>query len=310
MNRIHVLVVFLIALLRCALVPASAERDLETGTFLTRDPAGFVDGPNLYNYVGQNPWSRFDPDGLAQEFLDGTKVSYNQQSGYYVVERGSSIGPGPVNHAAANWMLNRGSSNPAVVDRHLRSIQKYDPYTIGAAMGDPVAQALLMGGGLPGGVERDSNGKTISPQQAGVRRYSGGARVSTHEADTQNPGGKSAKTTRAEAADVGEWKGATDYSTLKNPKDTINNTKPTSRQVREMKEANRAQNDGVLKDDVTGEPMIDSAKSQKGVTPPTNEAQVDHMIPQSKGGTRSFDNLQLRTRQNNRAKSDSMPDGS
>lgn len=201
MNRIQVLVVFLIALLRCALVPASAERDLETGTFLTRDPAGFVDGPNLYNYVGQNPWSRFDPDGLAQEFLDGTKVSYNQQSGYYVVERGSSIGPGPVNHAAANWMLNRGSSNPAVVDRHLRGIQKYDPYTIGAAMGDPVAQALLMGGGLPGGVGHDSNGRTVSPRQAGVRRYSGGVRVTTHEADTQNPGGKSAKTTVAQSVD-------------------------------------------------------------------------------------------------------------
>ncbi|MDF1813157.1 MAG: hypothetical protein P1V20_13245 [Verrucomicrobiales bacterium] len=40
-------------------------RDLETGTYLTRDPAGFVDGPNLYAYVRQNPWSAFDPHGLA-----------------------------------------------------------------------------------------------------------------------------------------------------------------------------------------------------------------------------------------------------
>ena len=40
-------------------------RDLETGTFLTRDPAGFVDGPNLYGYVRQNPWSKFDPNGLS-----------------------------------------------------------------------------------------------------------------------------------------------------------------------------------------------------------------------------------------------------
>ena len=39
-------------------------RDLETGVWLTRDPAGFVDGPNLYAYVVQNPWSKFDPDGL------------------------------------------------------------------------------------------------------------------------------------------------------------------------------------------------------------------------------------------------------
>ena len=31
-------------------------RDLETGVFLSRDPAGFVDGPNVYTYVQQNPW--------------------------------------------------------------------------------------------------------------------------------------------------------------------------------------------------------------------------------------------------------------
>ncbi len=38
--------------------------DLETDTWLTRDPAGFVDGPNLYAYVRQNPWTKFDPEGL------------------------------------------------------------------------------------------------------------------------------------------------------------------------------------------------------------------------------------------------------
>lgn len=39
-------------------------RDLETGVWLSRDPAGFVDGPNLYAYVQQNPWSKFDAEGL------------------------------------------------------------------------------------------------------------------------------------------------------------------------------------------------------------------------------------------------------
>jgi len=39
-------------------------RDLDAGVFLTRDPAGFVDGPNLYAYCVQNPWSKFDPEGL------------------------------------------------------------------------------------------------------------------------------------------------------------------------------------------------------------------------------------------------------
>lgn len=35
-----------------------------TGRWLTRDPAGFVDGPNLYQYVQSNPLASRDPLGL------------------------------------------------------------------------------------------------------------------------------------------------------------------------------------------------------------------------------------------------------
>ena len=49
-------------------------RDLETGMFITRDPAGFVDGPNLYTYVVQNPWTHFDPEGLK---FDDTQFDSN-----------------------------------------------------------------------------------------------------------------------------------------------------------------------------------------------------------------------------------------
>jgi len=48
-------------------------RDLATGLFISRDPAGFVDGPNVYTYVRQNPWSKFDPDGLRAETAKETK---------------------------------------------------------------------------------------------------------------------------------------------------------------------------------------------------------------------------------------------
>jgi len=41
------------------------ERDVETGLFLSTDPLEFVDGPNMYAYVRQNPVSSFDPWGLA-----------------------------------------------------------------------------------------------------------------------------------------------------------------------------------------------------------------------------------------------------
>lgn len=47
-------------------------RDLETGTFLTRDPIGFADGPNVYCYVHCNPITKFDALGLNQEEVDET----------------------------------------------------------------------------------------------------------------------------------------------------------------------------------------------------------------------------------------------
>jgi uncharacterized protein RhaS with RHS repeats len=43
---------------------------LETGVFLSRDPAGHVDGPNVYTYVRQNPWTKFDPEGLKPESVN------------------------------------------------------------------------------------------------------------------------------------------------------------------------------------------------------------------------------------------------
>ena len=47
-------------------------RDLETGVFLTRDPVGMMDGPNLY-YVRQNPWSKFDILGLTEKEVEKTE---------------------------------------------------------------------------------------------------------------------------------------------------------------------------------------------------------------------------------------------
>jgi hypothetical protein len=113
---------------------------------------------------------------------------------------------------------------------------------------------------------------------------------------------------RAEGSDAEPvWVHNADYSSVKDPADVVKNTKPTARQVQEMKALNRKANGGVLRDDVTGELMVDSAKSVKGVQPPSNEAQVDHIIPASRGGTRSSTNLELRTRANNRAKWDKIP---
>ena len=64
-------------------------RDLEAGVFISRDPAGFVDGPNVYAYVRQNPWSRFDPEGLS--FKDLFDVIRMEGIGGTVRAMGSSV---------------------------------------------------------------------------------------------------------------------------------------------------------------------------------------------------------------------------
>lgn len=107
---------------------------------------------------------------------------------------------------------------------------------------------------------------------------------------------------------VAKVKSLTDYSHIADPKNLTASTKPTPRQVRQMKEANRAQNGGVLRDDVTGEVGVDSSKSMKGVTPPSNSIEVDHFIPVDGGGTRAQSNLRLLLKTNNRKKSNKIPE--
>jgi hypothetical protein len=64
------LLAILAVLLVSSLLPASAYSVIRGGSlriFLTKDPSGFVDGPNLYTYVKQNPWTNFDPEGLETQ---------------------------------------------------------------------------------------------------------------------------------------------------------------------------------------------------------------------------------------------------
>ncbi|MFT4176593.1 MAG: RHS repeat-associated core domain-containing protein, partial [Luteolibacter sp.] len=70
-------------------------RDIEFGIFLTRDPAGFVDGPNVYTYVRQNPWTKFDPYGLWE-------------TGSYLGDVGrfyTGVGKALANSAAGVWEM-------------------------------------------------------------------------------------------------------------------------------------------------------------------------------------------------------------
>ncbi len=50
------------------------------GRFLTPDPLGFADGTNPYTYVHQNPWTKFDPEGLLTGSEIDSKIGTQEQA--------------------------------------------------------------------------------------------------------------------------------------------------------------------------------------------------------------------------------------
>ena len=46
--------------------------DPELGRFLTADPLGYIDGPSMYGFAGNDPFNAGDPYGLALYAFDGT----------------------------------------------------------------------------------------------------------------------------------------------------------------------------------------------------------------------------------------------
>ncbi|WP_236473381.1 HNH endonuclease signature motif containing protein, partial [Pseudomonas syringae] len=95
-----------------------------------------------------------------------------------------------------------------------------------------------------------------------------------------------------------------DYSSIENPPNVGPGKEFTLRQKQEALELNKAANDGVVKSDASGTVLVKPQKSQRGVTPDPNEWQFDHIKPKNCDGTNCSSNLQILSRQENRAKSD------
>ncbi|MFH1776992.1 MAG: RHS repeat-associated core domain-containing protein [Candidatus Omnitrophota bacterium] len=53
------------------------------GRFITRDPMGMVDGPNLYLYCGNDPVNRIDPFGLFRRWDPRWRLVYEALKNYY-----------------------------------------------------------------------------------------------------------------------------------------------------------------------------------------------------------------------------------
>lgn len=71
-----------------------------------------------------------------------------------------------------------------------------------------------------------------------------------------------------------------------------------------VKKENAEKNDGKNRCENCGAETVPAKQHQQGITPPKNEAQVDHVIPRAKGGDGEPDNGQVLCRDCNIKKSD------
>ena len=112
-------------------------RDPVTGTFITRDPAGFIDGPNLYTYVHQNPWTKFDPQGL--EAFPADVMKHVNAVGASLTLPASNI----VGRMAAMKMVGEENFADAQKGKFMKFIHKV--YDLGARTGVTFADPANIG---------------------------------------------------------------------------------------------------------------------------------------------------------------------
>ncbi|MDI1429920.1 hypothetical protein [Polyangium sorediatum] len=158
-------------------------------------------------------------------------------------------------------------------------------------------QSLSSGGKAPsaGGGAKTTTVKT----KTRILGKPNGAKPNGAAAGQASAAGSGSGGTAATPKPVGENSGAGPYSHLKDHPSVGPGKDYTKRQKQMFLAENEARNTGTLKDDRTGEPLVRPQKHQKGVSPPENEAHVDHRHPRSKDGPNSAANADVRSRVNN-----------
>ncbi len=94
-----------------------------------------------------------------------------------------------------------------------------------------------------------------------------------------------------------------DYSNIPDSKKVGEGGKFTSSQKKKILEENRKRNGGELRSDKSGKRLDSPTQSHKGEKANMNQAEIDHKIPKSKGGSNSFGNAQVLSKEENLMKS-------
>jgi RHS repeat-associated protein len=99
------------------------------------------------------------------------------------------------------------------------------------------------------------------------------------------------------------------YADMKDSGSVKAGGKFTPTQKANIYKSNMDRNGGMLRSDMDGQELVIPSKSMPGVTPPKNEAQIDHIAPRNPAnsstapGTNSYGNAQVLSREQNKTKS-------
>ncbi|MFA7369543.1 MAG: RHS repeat-associated core domain-containing protein, partial [Kiritimatiellales bacterium] len=106
--------------------------DPTLGRFVTADPSGFADGPNLYAYCGGDPVNLIDPDGqLSKSYSSGSSISLpsNYGSSSWGFNQNSFAGVDQIKQDYHNYQM---QNNATYYDQHTyaQSSVNYSPSTV------------------------------------------------------------------------------------------------------------------------------------------------------------------------------------